>query len=548
MLRVICYNRYVSLKFDALFYTNERDIMSKYVAGFLYVVYAAFLVFAIAFARPYYDDIYNFITGNITKISDVEVKSPTQNDLIIGKTYSFKYTVVGEYKNNAGLRFQSLDPDKMYVTTKGAVRGIDNGDESGEITARLRIYSSKDKDFEKIVTLTFKRVYPEKFSANYYVHSVGKNASKAYIGFPIKVYSTPQSGQSYSVTTYELVYDSEYFTLDEEKGLLIPIKTTPIGEKITVGVRYANGATDESSAFTILDVPEFSGFEEVRCNDTVLESFSIKQGASIVLTYYKDGKKQIVRPEITFTEGEGGSINQYGNIVFKTAGEKHVTLSAGEYTHDIVIMVRNEIVLPDMPDLDDALYDDKTVSLDYYDTVSFGYSFDKSHSYRTIKFEYDKSIIKVSSASGKIKIIPMDVGETKLKIYLDDGYERVEREFTVKVTGGKTTYDEVKHYITKNLYTILSKLLGHMTLFAILAPVCIFFAKTFAFEMLWQEVMFVLATSTPLAFLTEYIQSFIPGRYPAITDVMIDMSGFLIGSLITLLLIKAARSVTGDRY
>ena len=524
--------------------------MGKIVAGFVYVVYSALLVFTIVFARPYYDDVYNFITGNITEISDVEIKSGMPSELILGRLYNFKYSVTGEYKESAGLRFQSLDPDKLFVSTMGAVRGIDNGEESDTITARLRIYSTKDKDYEKIVTLTFKRVYPKKFSAEYYVHSVGENVSKAYVGFPISVYSTPSSGQSYSVTKYDIVYDSEYFSYDEKTKTLIPIKSTPAGEKITVGVRYANEASAVSKSFVILDAPEFSGFDEIRCNDKPLDTFNAKQDSSIVLTYYNDGKRQIVRPNITFTEGEGGYLNSYGNIVFNTAGEKHITLSVGdEYTKDIVINVRDALALPEMTDLDEALYEDNSISINYFGKASYEYSFKKVNNYRTIQFEYDENIIKVSTTSGKITITPVDLGETKLKIYLDDGYSHVERSFTVVITGGKTTFDKVAYNVTKNLYTILAKTLGHMAMFAILAPICIIFAKTFEFDMAWQEVMLVLLLSIPLACLTEFLQSFVPGRSPTINDVLIDMSGFLIGSLLTLLIAKMARSVTGDnRY
>ena len=88
-----------------------------------------------------------------------------------------------------------------------------------------------------------------------------------------------------------------------------------------------------------------------------------------------------------------------------------------------------------------------------------------------------------------------------------------------------------------------------MLLFALLAPICLIFAKTFGFAAVWKDILFMLMTSLPLAVLTEYIQSFIPGRNPTINDVLIDMSGFLIGSLLSLLIAKMARSVTGDnRY
>ena len=263
------------------------------------------------------------------------------------------------------------------------------------------------------------------------------------------------------------------------------------------------------------------------------------------MTYYKDGKKQVVHPTITFTDGEEGYINSYGNIVFKTPGEKHITLSVGdEYTRDITISVKNVISLPDMPDLDDELYEDNTISIDYYDTLSFMYTFDKSTTYRTMKYEYDKKVIKVSASSGRITITPKDIGETKLKIYIDDGHERVEREFTVKVTGSKTITDKIDHFISTNSYTIVSKVFGHMLLFAILAPICLLLAKTFEFESVLKDILFMLITSVPLAALTEFIQSFVPGRSPTVKDVLIDLSGFLIGMGLTFLIFKIAKKST----
>ena len=520
--------------------------MRKVIAGFIYVLYSALLIFAISFASPMYRDIYNFITQKNVDITDVEVKLDVQDEMIIGKLYKPEYSVIGKYKSGTGLRFQSLDKDKMSVSSKGAVRGIDNGEEGDSVTARLRIYSIYDKDFEKIVTLTFKKVYPESFKANYYVHSVGTNSKKVYLGFPVSVYSSPTSGQTYTVKTYDIVYDSEYFQFNEDTNLLIPIKATPEGKNITVGVRYANGNYAESREFAILAPPEFSGFDEIRCNNKAIENFSIKQGAAITLTYYKDGKKQIVCPEITFAEGESGSINKSGKIVFKTPGEKHITLSVGdEYTREIIINVKNTVFLPDMPELDDALAADNTISIDYYDTVSFEYTFDKSVTYRTMKYEYDKDIIKVSAASGKITITPKKPGQTTLKIYIDDGNDRVEREFTVEITGDKSTSDKINSYLSENAYKLVSKILGHMLLFALLAPICMIFAKTFEFAQIWKNVLFLLATSLPLALLTEYIQSFFPNRSPRFNDVLIDMSGFLIGVLISLLVVKTVKKITG---
>ena len=518
--------------------------MKKVIAGLIYVVYSAFLVFAISFGSPLYSDIYKLLTQKNVEISDVEVKLDAQEEMIIGKLYNLEYSVVGKYRSDTGLRFQSLDKDKMAVSSKGAVRGIDNGEKGDYITARLRIYSIYDKNFEKIVTLTFKKVYPESFKANYYVHSVGTNAQNVYLGFPVNVYSSPASGQTYTVKTYELVYDSEYFRFDEETKLLIPIKTTSEGEKITVGVRYENGSYAESREFVILEPPEFYGFDEIRCNNKALEDFSIKQGAAITLTYYKDGIKQIVCPKIIFTEGENGSINQNGRIVFKTPGIKHITLSVGdEYTREIIINVKNTVSLPDMPELDDALAANNTISIDYYDTASFEYTFDKSVNYRTMKYEYDKDIIRVSVAFGKITITPKNPGQTTLKIYLDDGNDRVEREFIVEITGGKSASDKINSYISENRYLFVSKILGHMLLFTIFAPICMIFVKTFKFEKIWQNILFLLATSLPLAFLTEFIQMFFPGRSPRFADVLIDMSGFLIGTLISFLVVKTVKKI-----
>lgn len=98
-------------------------------------------------------------------------------------------------------------------------------------------------------------------------------------------------------------------------------------------------------------------------------------------------------------------------------------------------------------------------------------------------------------------------------------------------------FDAFHHFIRK---------LAHFSEYAILGNLVILALHR---EPLLKNIQlnYVLFLILP-ASIDESIQHFIPGRYGAITDVLIDMSGFLFGSLLVYVIVKLINSKQANHF
>ena len=87
-----------------------------------------------------------------------------------------------------------------------------------------------------------------------------------------------------------------------------------------------------------------------------------------------------------------------------------------------------------------------------------------------------------------------------------------------------------------NVEHIIRKL-AHFTIYTILGILLMSLAETFDFTNKKRLLLSVLI-GLLYACLDEFHQSFTPGRTPLITDVLIDTSGVIVGSLIVLICVK----------
>lgn len=92
-------------------------------------------------------------------------------------------------------------------------------------------------------------------------------------------------------------------------------------------------------------------------------------------------------------------------------------------------------------------------------------------------------------------------------------------------------FDAFHHFIRKLAHFSEYAILGNLVMLALHSKPLL---KTI-------QLNYVLFLILP-ASIDESIQHFIPGRYGAITDVLIDMSGFLFGSLLVYVIVKLINS------
>ena len=507
--------------------------MKKATAIFLYAVYAISMTVLLCFGRGVATGAVSAVRTiiNAKHIEDVTLDIDTEKELLAAKTYYIEYTAHGKFSTDAGLMFESLDPELLKVTSSGSVYAY-NKFEGDSIEASYKITSKYDEDFEKTVTLRFARKYPENFRAVYSLEGVG-STKKLYVGVPVYVYSSVASGQTYNVSSYDILYDEEYFSYDEERRAYIPIKATASGETKTFTVSYANGATAESAAFQIAAAPKAAtDFDEIRLNNKSSNAFEIGTKKTILVSLYKNGKRVITDFDISLGDGEGGSVNRAGRILYSSAGPKEITVTLPNgYSKTVALTVNNIMKLPKVEGI--TLNEDGAIEMLDSEVMKYRVRFPNGVTYSKIKLEYDKELVTVSYSSKTLKITPKSEGESTFKIIIDDGYRHLEESYRLKVI--KDT--SIKTWIRKNLAIFVTKFLGHMSMFALLAAFSINMFKYIEEKNPIKRFLAYTMTALPIALLTEFIQRFIPRRTSALIDVLIDMIGFYIGTVITVTVI-----------
>lgn len=502
----------------------------KGIAILLYAAYAIFLTLLLIFGKEVAGLANKVVRGVLDRkdILDVTTDISPDEELIAGKNYYPAYIAHGDFRGDDGLIFESLDPEYLTVKDRGALKA--NTDFEGDtFDARVRVTSKYDKDFEKVFTFRFAKVYPETFSSAYFTKGYGHAAKTVPIGVPVYAFSYVKPGVDYNVEEYELIYDEEYFSVAED-GALIPIKVTEPGKKLFFTVKYANGATKQSSKFTIIDAAPVDSFDEVKLCGKTLDEYTGTRSKGVVLTLFKDGEPIPTDYTLTFENEKDIFFTGAGHVAFRTIGDKKViiTLPNG-FSQDVVIKIRNKITLPTVSD--QTVNSTHVINMTDLDVKTYKLNIKGSDTYDKVKFEYDKSMLSIKVESHSFTLTPKSHGTTEIKLVIDDGYTRVEDVFTVNIEENK----DLIAIIRKNVQIFVSKVLGHMSLFACLAVLAMnLFKYCYILDPFARLITYMLM-GLPFAAITEYAQTFIPGRSGRVQDVLIDMSGFIVGTLLVLL-------------
>ncbi len=267
---------------------------------------------------------------------------------------------------------------------------------------------------------------------------------------------------------------------------------------------------------------------EMFMNDKIQIKPTIDPLATIHNFTFESQQKDIVKVN---AKGEliPYSIGQVTIIVKDTYSNLSKTLS---------VRIKNKMVLVQDNPIEfkgnDAQFDEatQTYSLVNGYTGSIKFNFTKDSTYKKVTYQSaDEKIISVGQDG---KLTPNKAGKTTITLICDDGISKpIVVEIKVEVK---------KQNVIKDLNSFLLKVrksLGHFGAFLVLG---IFSTFTYMLYLKKKKWLFAVPLNFiqgfGLAALTEYIQTFVPGRSGLYSDVVIDFSGFLCSSLfITLILI-----------
>lgn len=499
----------------------------KTLAIILYAVYAVALVLIITFASSLSSGIIYKLEVMFSKknITDVTVDISSDTELLAGRYYYPQYTPVGSFTGSPGMRYTSLDPEYLTVGDGGKICASTDF-EGDTFYGRVKVASAYCESLEKIITFKFVKKYPENFSVSYTVKGLAKEVSELTVGVPVYVFSRISSDSDYNMSDYTLIYDKEYFA-EGEQGSLVPIKSTEDGTLLAFSIEYGNGAIASSKSFTIAEKPLADEFDEVLLNGVPADEFVGERGKSISVTLLNGGEE--IATDYAMSLDMKGDANRdgRGGMYFLTVGDKGLTITLPSgFSKTVYPKIRNTISRPILKNEEQEKTHTINLLVSEYKTVSF--YFDKNVGYDTVEYEFDREMMRLSSSDRSFTIKPKKAGTTTVKLTIDDGYTRVSEEYTVHI---KRNWNPV-YLISSNVSGFVSKVLGHMTLFIVLAFLSMNLFKYVNVTGRVKRFAIYTLTALPVASLTEFIQFFIPNRNSTLSDVLVDMLGFYLATLL----------------
>ncbi len=516
------------------------ELTKKKIAILLYVVYALgatmLLIFGNSVALWAYDVVYDKL--NDKNITDVVCDVDAESELLAGTYHYVQYTAKGKFRGEAGLKFESLDPEYLTVNNKGRLYATTKFD-GEKIDARVRITSSYDDDFEKVITFRFVKKYPERFTASYNVKGHGESVEYLTLGVPVYVFPIIEAGQMYNVSNYSIEYDEEYFAPTGD-GSLTPIKATVYGETVSFTVKYANGSSASTDALTIRPSAPPEQIKEICLNGVSASEYSAVLRERIYLTVRGANGAMPTDYALTFEDESDVIKDSDGAIYFKSLGIKRFTLTLpGGESKEVQINVKNKIALPTVSD--EAVATSHVIKLLDTDVKTFKLNFPSDVTYDTIGYEFDGEMITIASAQRSFTVTPKKHGTTTFKLVIDDGHERYEEVYTVQISKNKSLIA----VIDKNVDVLVPKGMGHVNIFALLAVFAMNMFRFIEIKNRYLRLGTYTLTALPIATITEIAQLFIPNRTGRFSDVLLDMLGFYVGTALVLVITYALQRIRG---
>ena len=263
-------------------------------------------------------------------------------------------------------------------------------------------------------------------------------------------------------------------------------------------------------------------------NDSITFSASFDVHATIHSLSFESSNNEILE------------INNEGKLIPHKIGEVDITLKDSYsplVNEKIHIIIYNKILIDEVNTITvsghNAKYDSDKVQYE----ITNGYSgkikinFLEGNTFNNVI--YSSSDEKILSVGQDGTLTPHKKGVATIKMIVDDGMlDKIEIEVNIKVKP-QMVIENMQEFFGK-----MRKLLGHFGAFLVLG---IF--STFTYLLYFQDKKWFW--SVPLNFfqgfalasLTEWIQTFTPGRWGCWEDVLLDTSGFMCSALILTILV-----------
>lgn len=507
----------------------------KTKAFILFLIYGIALVLVLTFGG----EASRFLMAAMRKIvlgyeiTDVAVELDPAIPLDTRQSYQIGGTAIGKFSGDGDLDYKSSNTNALYIDSDGRILTYAKFDGT-ETTVDVTITSSQDSDFKKVITYTVKKVYPPEFNTYYIVKGFGSRTGTMSVGMTVYPYAYPKKDAGlYASTEFEVIYDEEYFRYDEKEQGYIAIKETDPGKQLYFGIRFPGGETKYTTGLTITPYTQIDSFDAIMEDGDNVEDKIFYCDSYQYIRLFKDGSPVQTIFDISCSDPDNLVLSAFGQYYFKDAGDYTLTVTLPNgFSKEVPIKVRNILIPPVMRD--DEIEATKHITIYQNSPTTINFDIPGEASYGDVTYEYNEDELTIKGYWRSFIISAKECGTYTFKAVVDDGVERVEEVYTVEVIRETRIFEIIKDIISY----FVAKVMGHLCMFGLLGILGYNYMRYVYFRKkpIWLTVAFSLGL--PFAFVSEYIQLFMEGRTAGLIDVVIDMSGYVLGLIFCFLFLK----------
>ena len=490
----------------------------KLLLGVILFGWTVLTILILTFAMPVSKKIQRKIIAAVRKKRNIEIVKLEDVNVnlremyLSNQRYVVKYDVYPSDAKELDLEFVALDKNiKVEKTDKNGMIYIEALDKNTMLYTSTFTIVSKNHNFKKIVEVNFGRKYPDGIEFNF-INKFNELSNQLTTNVNIPFFTTYNILGESSENQVEIDYDDSY------------LKKISNNDS---SVEYIN-------AIKLIDLGN-------RCEVNSESEFVV--GSTYGIELYQDDKKVVTNYRIESENPQKVRVNRYDQINFASPGitKIKVTLPNGfEYIQEL--KTKNHLELPRIAE--PQLNENNTLELLNGNEVNFTFNFPENSTYHKYSLDYDRSMLYIAfDKDGNVaRITPLKVGNTKITLKINDGYEQLVGDYEVVVLDNP--YDLRKE---KNKISVFVNKFGHMIFFIIEATLSIFFLKCFKVNnFVLRYILFIvihLSIGLFLASITEYIQTFMPNRRGCIEDATLDMIFYMATSIIILITIEIIKFI-----
>ena len=514
----------------------------KKISMIMFVGWSILLVLILTFGTK----IAGMISSNVSeqiyeeknKLQDIVVKDV---EYLIENVYYPEITIVPDTHPTSDLIYTSLTPEIFEIVNDYQIKG--KRLQTDKNVGKLLVTSKTDPEFKKEINLTFIKTYPTGF--DFYLcdsKHLKQDNNNVYISTPFFVCANLLSNY-HGITENQMSFnfDSKYFEVIKNSYGDLELK--PIYQNHQIGDEFipvqttielvVNGKIVDSKEITINPILHAISFDEVMFAaypSTYIEMSNdvfVKQ--KFYLELFEEDNKLRTPFNVYVDDPTLVKVSNDGELQFLKRGLVNITVELKNgFKKTYQVKIRDRVVAPNVSSSAFDENGDIVIKLEMSTTVMI--SFPGHASYTNYTYTLDPAVSKPeNNEDNKIYIAGTKVGTYNLVIKVDDGIEPpITVTYKIQVIPNENSYTE----ISQEFSLFLAKILGHMSFFILQAILGVFMISFYKRKESWLNGLLLILIGIFTAWVSEFIQFFIPGRNCAIDDVCIDVFGYCVGLII----------------